>query len=374
MKMLPSKLKTSGDRMEAHNDHIKPDLNILWTSVILLLIVAGIMVFLLTSRSILSDPSQQSHQSEVISLKGRNISYTYLEAIDNYFTDTKSPVIVYTPQSYEAAFEEHLWYFGTTEKTGGEVTAAVFTPSNVKYLQLLLRSKQTTITVTYSLNCSSQSHKVKDTECSPMRRMAPHDKNTIVADVSNDVQPWLSGEWKLTIKTVKWNKFYEEEDKMQPALCIQHRGSRTAEESPLQNILKSFLVNRINEQIAKIPIKYQGEEERQRKRKQRSTPLECQMFKLEMSLNDLGLAKVILPTQVYLTYCRGTCLMLDDPELFTVNALVRAKYTFLFGNDKVPSPECVPTHFRPLPFFVQLGDQIRRVTFEDLDATRCGCR
>ncbi|XP_066955359.1 growth/differentiation factor 2-like [Macrobrachium rosenbergii] len=210
-----------------------------------------------------------------------------------------------------------------------------------------------------------------------MRRMMPHDRNTIVADVSNDVQPWLSGDWKLTIKTAKWknsNNYYKEEHKMQPALCIQHRRSRTAEESPLQNILKSFLVNRINERMTQIPIQHQGEDERQRKRKQRSTTLECQMYKLEMNLDDLGLARVVLPTQVYLTYCRGTCLMLDDPALFTVNALVRAKYTFLFGNDKVPSPECVPTHFRPLPFFVQLGDQISRVTFEDLDATKCGCR
>ncbi|XP_071514507.1 persephin-like [Panulirus ornatus] len=111
-----------------------------------------------------------------------------------------------------------------------------------------------------------------------------------------------------------------------------------------------------------------------RARRRREASTECQVSRLVVSLEDLGLRQVVYPTTLFLNYCRGSCHILDHPGVFSTNALLRAKYKFLQGSGQVPAPHCTPVQYQEQPLFVWREGHLTMIRVDDLDATSCGCR
>ncbi|XP_050688566.1 uncharacterized protein LOC126981503 isoform X2 [Eriocheir sinensis] len=212
-----------------------------------------------------------------------------------------------------------------------------------------------------------------------------------VVDVTEYLQDWLFVGSDLWVEVVALHRLQEDAGRgypvlqLQPTVCVwDDQGDEDAAKSGdhLKTALKVFLETKMQERAAGRlwpDSEQHGEDETEapRQRNKRETPNSlCKVQWVEVSKQELGLGLVLFPNTLILKYCDGSCHILDHSDIFSTNALFRAKYKFLRESASMPSPQCIPTNFNHQQFFVwdTNHNNIKMIKVWDLDAEKCGCR
>ncbi|XP_042860420.1 uncharacterized protein LOC122246143 isoform X2 [Penaeus japonicus] len=340
-----------------------------------------------------------------------------LPTITLLYDRTTRPVTLYQPETYEDSAAGQRWYFKAVQGHDDIADVEMFLHNSVQKFQLALKNPRGSTTVHHIAlqpNAKTPPPSKLFLPATPVAELtqgleAPSD--CLVVNLSDYLNDWVAkgSEFSIFFETPRdaslppagtggggggggsggggrRGSHGDDDDAttspqhlrhslLQPVVTVMDRNTTVAvrEIGSLGDALRETLAGRMAEAmvtrgaeaVATLPPL---------RRRRRDVGEECQMSMVSVSLDELGLNNVVYPTTVDMKFCQGSCHVIDDPAMFSTNALMRVKYKFLRSSASVPSPQCTPTYYKYLPFIVWQSGKLRKIGVSDLDATICGCR
>ncbi|XP_069168574.1 uncharacterized protein [Procambarus clarkii] len=297
-------------------------------------------------------------------------------------------ITIHQPDNYDIGLDQQSWHFKLVQRYKTMPSIDILLHTSVEKCRLIVCSGNGSKTI-YNLSYFKNARQNSSKDTVGKENIFNFENNMIttttgewrVTDVTKYLTDWLLDFSELSVEFETSTLFPDVRQinpLPQPVLCVHEYNTQQSRESDrIKTTLKHFMASKM-ELITRnylslsdngaitLATGYQ--------RIRRGTSGECQMSRVLVSMEELGLHQVVYPINIKLKFCLGSCHVLDHPTIFSTNALLRAKFKFQEGSSQVPSPHCTPIRYQYQTFFVWQEDRLQKINVSDLDVSVCGCR